>query len=128
MNDSVMHQQKHSKKQQAPNTQADLNKEHLGKEGCNQENLSKINADLLDCLNESPIDETQLSHLVEQRAKLVDILLNSLNSQQRQEFALSETKINQDLIARVSKVHASAKKALSDVASSSRAIKQYQQV
>jgi len=89
--------------------------------------LEKL-SDLLDCLNESPIDETQLSHLVEQRAKLVDILLNSLNSQQRQEFALSETKINQDLIARVSKVHASAKKALSDVASSSRAIKQYQQV
>ena len=74
------------------------------------------------------VDELHLKILVEQRAKLVDKLLKSMKTEQRKQFAKLEVKINELLIEQVSALRDVAKDALSSVAKSSRAIKQYQQV
>jgi hypothetical protein len=79
-------------------------------------------------LNAEDIDDLHLKVLIDQRAKLVDKLLKSMNTEQRQQFAQAEIVINQTLIDHVSTLRDNAKHALSSVAKSSRAIKQYQQV
>jgi hypothetical protein len=90
--------------------------------------LSSINQSLQDCFDAEMVDELHLKILVEQRAKLVDKLLKSMKTEQRKQFANLEVKINELLIEQVSALRDVAKDALSSVAKSSRAIKQYQQV
>jgi hypothetical protein len=90
--------------------------------------LAEINQMLVDCLASSEVNESDLTILIEQRAKLVNKLLNSFNEPQRRLFAKQEASINQQLIERVTELRTSAKQALSSVAKSSKAIKQYQQV
>lgn len=92
------------------------------------EELSAINQMLVVCLANSEVNESDLMILIEQRAKLVNKLLNSFNEPQRRLFAKQEMSINQQLIERVTQLRTSAKQALSSVAKSSKAIKQYQQV
>jgi hypothetical protein len=90
--------------------------------------LAQVNASLQVCLAKVEVDETHLKILIDQRAELVNKLLNTLNEPQRKQFAQQETKINQVLVNSVVALRITAKKALSDVAKSSKAIKQYQQV
>lgn len=90
--------------------------------------LAAINQTLSECLAQVEVDESHLRIFIGQRAELVNKLLNTLNKPQRQEFAELEAKINQGLIERISELRTSAKQALSNVAKSSKAIKQYQQV
>ncbi len=92
------------------------------------DSLSALNTSLNACLNAEDIDDLHLKVLIDQRAKLVDKLLKSMNTEQRQQFAQAEIVINQTLIDHVSTLRDNAKHALSSVAKSSRAIKQYQQV
>lgn len=92
------------------------------------DSLSALNTSLSACLAAEDIDESHLKVLIDQRAKLVDKLLKSMNTEQRKQFAQAEIAINQLLVDCVSGLRDNAKYALSSVAKSSRAIKQYQQV
>jgi len=90
--------------------------------------LIKINQAISDCLAQTEVDETQLKIIIAQRAELVDKLLNTLNNPQRQQFAELEASTNERLIAHLGTLRLAAKQALSNVAKSFKAIKQYQQV
>ncbi|MFC4699938.1 hypothetical protein ACFO4O_07215 [Glaciecola siphonariae] len=92
------------------------------------EELATINEALTKCLLVDEVDEAHLQILIEQRKKLVDKLLKSMNIQQQKLFAQDELQTNQRLVDHVTCLRNTAKKALASVASSSRAIKQYQQV
>lgn len=90
--------------------------------------LMHINQAIVDCLAQAEVDESHLTIIIGQRAELVDKLLNTLNNPQRRQFAQLEAKINQQLIEHITELRQEAKSALSHVAKSSKAIKQYQQV
>jgi hypothetical protein len=90
--------------------------------------LACINQSLDDCVDAAELDEGHLQILIDQRAVLVNQLLKSMTAIQSQQFAQAEMTVNQRLIDHVTELRASAKKALSSVAKSSRGIKKYQQV
>lgn len=90
--------------------------------------LEKINLALEVLLAEEEPDESQLMILIGQREKLVNLLLNTLQEQQKCCFAEAELKVNEQLVHIVSERTQQVKVALAGYARASKAIKQYHQV
>jgi len=90
--------------------------------------LSEINARLSVCLSQTPIDEKSLQKIIEQRANLVESLLNNLDIQHKHVFAKLELNMNDTILAHVEKQKNYAKNALGKVSKASKAIKKYHQV
>ncbi|MBT1450810.1 hypothetical protein KJ365_07925 [Glaciecola sp. XM2] len=92
------------------------------------EDLAQINVSLEDVLAQETLDEPQLKILIDQRAKLVNLLLNTMQDQQKRCFAKAELKVNEQLVRLISAQTQQVKDELAGYAKASKAIKQYHQV
>lgn len=90
--------------------------------------LVQLNGQLAQALVADPFDETSLHKIIEQRANLVESLLNNLDEQQKRCFATCERDTNDAILTLVEQRRANVKKALAKVSKASKAIKQYHQV
>ncbi|WP_395344360.1 hypothetical protein PN836_006210 [Ningiella sp. W23] len=97
--------------------------------------LSSINEEIECCLanaggdlNADPINDSHLKILIDQREKLVNLLLKELAEPEVKHFAKAELTVNDALLALVSSIRDEAKATLTGITKSSKAIKQYQKV
>jgi hypothetical protein len=66
--------------------------------------------------------------LIDQREKLVNLLLNTMHEQQKRCFAEAELAVNEQLVQLITAQKLKVKEALAGYAKASKAIKQYHQV
>jgi len=95
---------------------------------CTTQELAVLNRQLDEVLLSTPVNDTFLATIIDERANLVESLLNSLHPEQRKRFASFEIKSNDIIIAAVDKHRNETKAELSKINKASKAIKKYQQV
>lgn len=90
--------------------------------------LQHINAELTLLLANEASEEYTIQKIIEQRANLVETLLNTLDEPQKRCFATFEIKSNDAILAIVEERKLALKSQLGSVSKSSKAIKKYHQV
>lgn len=70
----------------------------------------------------------EIEKIIDQRANLVESLLNNLDEQPKRCFAAYEVKTNDFILQEMSRQRTSAKEALAKISKASKGIKKYQQV
>ncbi len=88
--------------------------------------LAELNDALLSAISDE--NDTLLENLVEQRANLVDSLLNSLDEEQKRIFAKYETQSNNRLLSAITEKRTLIANELQKANKASKAIKKYHQV
>lgn len=90
--------------------------------------LAEFNAVLNVALAADVIDELLIEKIIDQRANLVESLLNNLDEQQKRCFAAYEMKSNDAILAAVTERRRQLKAKLGKVSKASKGIKKYHQV
>jgi len=90
--------------------------------------LEELNAVLHSALLASETDDHLIAKIIEQRANLVESLLNNLDEQQKRCFAAYEIKTNDAILNAVTQRRCDVKAALGKVSKASKGIKKYHQV
>ena len=77
---------------------------------------------------DSPTSNLEIEKIIDQRAKLVESLLNNLDEQPKRCFAAYEVKTNDFILQEMSQQRSLAKEGLAKISKASKGIKKYQQV